>query len=349
VATAVRVGLVGCGRIARVHCGYLREVPEVDLVGVWDLDPVARRRLAGETGLPCFETLDELLEFGRPDAVHVLTPPQRRADLAIGLLEAGVGVLIEKPLAMNAAEADRILAASQKTGRWVTVDHNRWFDPVVQAAAARLERGWLGRLVGVDILQSVDVGAARGTSVAELPGGVVHDLAPHPLYLMRRFAGVVRSLQVVLQQGNDGMLEEVRLVGIGEKAPASVTITTGTRPFMNRLTLFGSEASVEVNLNNMTLIERRPKHLPKILGKVWPNVSEAGQLLWATVENGIAFATGRQRYYPGIGVHLRQLYENLAAGKAPPVTPEEGRDVVAWYDEILARAREMTEGLGRAK
>jgi hypothetical protein len=115
-------------------------------------------------------------------------------------------------------------------------------------------------------------------------------------------------------------------------------MSSGTRPFRNALVLYGSEASLEVNLNNMTLIERRAKRLPKILGKVWPNLSEAGQLIWATLENGVAFATGKQRYYPGIGVHLRQLYENVSLGKAPPVSPEEGRDVVAWYDEILAQA-----------
>jgi hypothetical protein len=155
---------------------------------------------------------------------------------------------------------------------------------------------------------------------------------------MRRFAGPAQELRVLVQHGPEGTLREVRLVALGARAPATVTISSGARPSRNTLVLAGSEASVEVNLNNMTLIERRPRHLPKILGKVWPNVSEACQLLWATLLNGLAFATGRQRYYPGIGVHLDRLYENVAAGKAPPVTPEEGRDVVAWYDEILARA-----------
>jgi hypothetical protein len=107
---------------------------------------------------------------------------------------------------------------------------------------------------------------------------------------------------------------------------------------MNRLTLLGTQASVDVNLNNMTVIERRPRTLPKLIGKVWPNLSEAGQLVAATAQNAAAFAMGRQRFYPGIGAHLRALYDAIATGGAPPVTSAEGRDVVAWYEDILAQS-----------
>jgi hypothetical protein len=77
--------------------------------------------------------------------------------------------------------------------------------------------------------------------------------------------------------------------------------------------------------------------LPKLVGKVWPNVHEAVQLVSSTVRNAIAYATGKQRFYPGIGLHLRALYAAVGAGEEPPVSAAEGRDVVAWYDEILAQ------------
>jgi hypothetical protein len=88
----------------------------------------------------------------------------------------------------------------------------------------------------------------------------------------------------------------------------------------------------------MTLIERRPRRLPKLVGKVWPNIHEAVQLVSATVRNTLAYASGRQRFYPGIGRHLEALYAAVAAGEEPPVSAAEGRDVVAWYDEILAQS-----------
>jgi 2-alkyl-3-oxoalkanoate reductase len=337
VSKTLRVALVGCGTIARVHRGYLRQIPQVEIVGVWDSSPETARAFVAGSELRVFGSLAELLSHASPDAVHVLTPPWSHAELAIEILRAGVSVLIEKPMAMNAAEVDAILAA-RSGSCWVTVDHNRWFDPVVQDAAARLDRGLLGRLVGVDVFQGAETGDGGSHWSANLPGGTIHNLVSHPLYLMRRFAGPIGALRVVARQVNGSKLEEVRCVANGERALATVTLSTRTRPLMNRLTLLGTEATVEVNLNNMTLIERRPRRLPKVLGKVWPNLSEAAQLLLATGRNGIAFAAGRQRYYPGIGAHLRCLYENVALGQLPPVTPEEGRDVTAWYDQILEQA-----------
>jgi predicted dehydrogenase len=328
VTTRFRVALVGCGRIARVHRAYLGGMPEVELVGVCDADAAARAQFASETALPGFGSVAELVAQSRPDVAHVLTPPATHAPLAIELLKAGVNTLIEKPLALSTEEADAVVAAARRSGRWVSVDHNRWFDPVVQRAASALSGGALGRLVGVEIFQGAEAGEAEKSSgehvhwTARLPGGVLNNLASHPLYLMRRFAGPVKELRVLSRHVRGGALEEVRIVADGEHALATVTMSMRAQPFMN----------------NMTLIHRRARRLPKLVGKVWPNLSEAGQLLVATVQNAIAFATGRQRYYPGIGAHLRALYAALAAGGEPPVSAAEGRDVVAWYEQILVQS-----------
>jgi predicted dehydrogenase len=337
----VRVGLVGCGRIARVHHAYLRGLPQVELVGVTDSSPEARRAFAAACGLREFATTADLIDGARPSVVHVLTPPRTHAPLALELLAGGVNVLVEKPMALTRAEAEGVIETARASRRWVSVDHNRWFDPVVQQAHRLLQSGRLGRLAAVEVFQGAEAGEAskRATGsthwTADLPGGVLHNLAPHPLYLMRRFAGPARRLEIVGRH-TGGQLDEVQLLADGERCPAVVTMSLHARPFMNQLRLYGTEASAEVNLNNMTLIERRPRSLPKLLGKVWPNLSEAAQLLGATVRNGAAFLAGRQRFYPGIGAHLAALYASVAAGGEPPVSAEEGRDVVSYYDDILA-------------
>lgn len=341
---AVRVGLVGCGRIAQVHLGYLRGLPQVELVGVCDSNEGVLQAFVAGSDLRPFASLEAMLERGAPDVVHVLTPPASHAPLATQLLKAGVNVLVEKPLAMTVAEADMVIETADRHRRWVSVDHNRYFDPVVQRAAGLVAEGRLGRLVGVDVFQGAEAGEAdKMTSGSDdwrvaLPGGILHNLASHPLYLMRRFAGPASTLRVVSRQLSAGLLEEVRLLAEGEVCLASVTMSMRAQPFMNRISLYGTEASIEVNLNNMTLIERRPRKLPKLIGKVWPNLDEARQLVASTVTNGIAFAMGKQRYYPGIGAHLAQLYRSVASGGEPPVSSAEGRDVVLWYDEILAQA-----------
>lgn len=340
----MRVALIGCGRIARVHRSYLENISQAEIVGVFDVDRRSREEFVAGSTMPSFATLRELVEQVRPDVAHVLTPPSTHAAVAVELLASGVNVLVEKPLAMTTAEADEVLRAAAAAGVWVSVDHNRYFDPVVQRAANAVSQGRIGDLLGVDVYQGAEVGEAdkmlrpSDDWRVNLPGGILHNLASHPLYLMRRFAGPAKSLHVLATELAAGKLSEVRLVAEGERCLATVTMSARTQPFMNRLILYGTAGTIELNLNNMTFLERRTRKLPKLLGKVWPNLDEARQLIVSTAANTFAYLTGKQRLYPGIGAHLTQLYSSLAAGGPPVVSAEEGRDVVAWYDQILEAA-----------
>ena len=340
----LRVALVGCGRIAQTHCGYLRQLPHVELVGACDLNPASREAFTARWQLPSYAEVDELLAAAWPDAVHVVTPPSTHAPLAVQLLDAGVHVLVEKPFALSVAEADSMIAAARRSGRCLTANHNRWFDPVVQQARRLLDTGALGELVGVEVFQGAAAGEAdapAGTEAhwsARLPGGVLYNLAPHPAYLLRNFTGAVEQMQVVSRPDPDGRLREVRAVVAGERALGGLTISLQAQPFMNRVVLLGTRMTAEVNLNNMTLVVRRTRRVPKLVGKVLPNLDEALQLVTATVRNGIEFVTGRQRYYPGMGIHFRALYANLAAGQPPPVSTDEARAAVALVQEIWEQA-----------
>ncbi len=334
----IRVALLGCGRIAHVHAGYLRQVPEVEFVGAADLDAAGREAFTRRWQLPTFSDPEELLAAAQPDVVHVLTPPATHAALAVELLQAGVHVLIEKPMALTVADADLMVAAARRTGRLLTVDHNRWFDPVMQGARALLQNGELGTLIGVDVFAGAAAGEsdlpAEGHWKASLPGGILYDLAPHPVYLLAGFVGPVHQLHVVRRSDADGRVEELRAVVDGERATGTLTISLATRPPMNRVTLYGSEMTVEANLNNMTLLRRRTRKAPKLIGKVLPNLDEAAQLVNATIGNTIDFLRGRQRFYPGMGAHFRHLYRALATGQPPPVSAEDGRAVVALLQQL---------------
>jgi predicted dehydrogenase len=100
------VGIVGCGAVARHHVPALKAARGVRLAAAFDLDPQA----AAATGAPVAGSLEELLE--QVDLVAVCTPPHAHADVAVAALEAGRGVLVEKPLASTLADADRIVAAA---------------------------------------------------------------------------------------------------------------------------------------------------------------------------------------------------------------------------------------------
>ena len=340
VTPRLRVALVGCGRIAQAHCGYLRQIPEVELVGACDVNPAGREAFTNRWQLPSYADVDELLSAARPHVVHVVTPPATHAPLAIQLLNAGMHVLVEKPMALTTAEAEDMRTAARRNGRYLTANHNRWFDPVVQRARELLASGALGALAGVEVFQGAaagEVDAPPGEAThwsAELPGGILYNLAPHPVYMLRGFVGSVENLEALARRDEHGRLSELRAIVAGEEALGGLTISMLAQPFMNRLTLFGTRMTAEVNLNNMTLIVRRTRQVPKLVGKVLPNLEEAMQLVRATIVNGVEFVRGRQRYYPGMGVHFRALYRALAAGEPPPVSADDGYEAVALLQRI---------------
>ncbi len=100
------VGIVGCGAVARHHVPALRAARGTQLAAAFDVDASA----AAATGAPVAASLGDLIE--RVDLVAVCTPPDLHADVAVAALEAGRGVLVEKPLATTLADADRIVAAA---------------------------------------------------------------------------------------------------------------------------------------------------------------------------------------------------------------------------------------------
>lgn len=332
-----RVALVGCGRIAHVHAGYLRQTPHVEFVGACDLDPVARETFARRWQLPTFRDPDELVAAAAPDFVHIVTPPSTHAPLARELLGRGLHVMVEKPMAMSAAEADDMVAAAAAAGRFLTVDHNRWFDPVVLRTRRLLESGALGELVGVDVLQCAPLAEGEekaGHWTTGLPGGSLYDSAPHPAYLLLGFLGPARDVRVVASHTPSGAIEELRATVQGDRVLGTFSISARTQPIAATVTLYGSKATAAINLNNMTLVVRRTRKVPKLVGKVLPNLDEATQLVRATVSNTIEFALGKQRFYPGMGVHFRMLYAALARGEAPPVSATDGRDVMRLLEAV---------------
>ncbi len=223
----------------------------------------------------------------------------------------------------------------------------------MQGARALLQKGDLGTLIGVDVFAGAAAGEsdlpAGGHWKASLPGGILYDLAPHPVYLLAGFIGAVHDLYVVRRSDRDGRIEELRAVADGEHATGTLTISLATRPPMNRVTLYGSEMTVEANLNNMTLIRRRTRQAPKLIGKVLPNLDEAAQLVRATISNTVEFVRGRQRFYPGMGAHFRELYHALATGQPAPVSAEDGQAVVALLQRLWEDGdSSMEPGLARA-
>jgi predicted dehydrogenase len=141
----LRVIVVGAGAFGRNHLRVYRELQQADkgvqVAGVVDQDAAAAAAAAAKFDIPGFDSIEScMVAVGRPDAASICVPTVHHATAAAPLLAAGVDLLIEKPLAANLEDADRILELARAYGRMVQTGHLERFNPAVTAARRYLHR-----------------------------------------------------------------------------------------------------------------------------------------------------------------------------------------------------------------
>ena len=134
----LRVAVVGVGHLGQHHARLLAAMPGVELTGVVDTRPGRADEIGARHGAPAFTEARDLL--GRVDAVSVAVPTTAHLDVARPFLEAGVAVLVEKPLAASLDEADALLAAARRGGAILAAGHTERFNPAVAAALPLVSR-----------------------------------------------------------------------------------------------------------------------------------------------------------------------------------------------------------------
>jgi hypothetical protein len=134
--------------------------------------------------------------------------------------------------------------------------------------------------------------------------------------------------------------EEVRVTFEGERGLGMLTLSLSPQPYLNHLTVYGSQATFQINLNNNTLIVYKERRLPKLLAKSWFNIDQSLQLLSNTMKSGFRVLTGKMSFYPGMGTLIRRYYACLENGGPPPVSGQEGREVVRVLELICQHGLE---------
>lgn len=150
----LRAAVIGCG-VGRNHIYAHQQHPDVDLVAMCDVNPAMFDRVYAETGVErgavrVYTDYRQLLDREKPDLVSVATPDQYHADPVVDAAAAGVaGILCEKPISISLADADRMIAAVERYGTKMLVDHTRNFDPAYVEVRNRVRQGEIGTLTRV--------------------------------------------------------------------------------------------------------------------------------------------------------------------------------------------------------
>jgi len=172
-----RIGVIGCGRIGRMHAGLLAgEVPGYDVVAVADAVPAAAERVSAAIGAPVM-SIEALLASEEVDTVAIFTSTDTHVDLITAAAAAGKAIFCEKPVSLDLEQVDRALAAVEAADVPFMIGFNRRFDPGHQSVRDAVANGTVGDLHVLRIT-SRDPAPPPPEYVA-VSGGIFLDMAIH--------------------------------------------------------------------------------------------------------------------------------------------------------------------------
>jgi predicted dehydrogenase len=162
------VAVIGCGRMGRLHARFYSQMPQVRLIGVYDLNPETAAAIADEFGTRPFANLQELLK--QVAAVTIAVPTVAHPEYAKLCMDAGVACLIEKPLAKDVADAQKIVDWGRQCNVTVQVGHIERFNPAVRAMQAMQVKPGFIEVTRISPLtfRSIDVGVVLDMMIHDI-------------------------------------------------------------------------------------------------------------------------------------------------------------------------------------
>jgi predicted dehydrogenase len=358
-----RVAILGAGGIAETHAEVLRGIPDVERVGICDMQFSKAEAFRDKLGLPtAYSKLETMLAEARPDVVHLAVSPTAHASTAITCLEAGVHVFVEKPFCLSSEECDRVAAVGARTGAKIGVNHNLVFHPAVARAIEAVREGRLGQIEHATI--------AFNVPMAELPWGpyghwlfhssenIIFELGPHPLSVVHRLFGRVLEAKTLCSG------EKILPSGVAfyrmwqvamkcERGTATLLISLATGFEDLWLHIQGEDGACHADIRRNTVFVSEKSAL---LGPA-DDRRDARETARRILEDGkrhyrnyVLASLQRKAPYPlqvaSMGASVRAFYDAMRNGATPPVGAPEGSAVVHACELVVAdlvKRPEMTD------
>lgn len=338
----VKVGIVGCGRVTSLrHLPALRALPEAAPIAFADLDPRRLDELARAHGIERrYGSHEELIADDDVEAVAVCVPATLHADVAVAALEAGKHVLVEKPMALQVEDAERIREAAAHSRGVVMVALNLRHHRLIRKARELVLAGALGPLQAVRTVftSSFDY---RETAQPwrfrrEAGGGAVAEMGPHHFDMWRFVTG--RDVEEVFATGSSERDEDETAVisGVLAGGARAETLVSQRSTNVNEVEIFGEDGRLRVSCYRYDGLELQ-------LGRGFGGDvrQRAGGLARAVVELPafVRSARGRSDYVDSYTAQWRRFVQ-AASGAA---RPDAGLDDGIRNVEVLAAALESLE------
>ena len=325
----VRAAIVGAGVMGRWHSEAARRAGGV-VAAVVDADPRRADALASRyRGCRALSSLADALDL--VDVVHVCTPIDSHVVLAEQALGEGRHVLMEKPLAPTAEAAEALIALARSRGRLICPVHQFLFQDGMRAAFEAIPA--IGPLYHVDARMCSAGAVGRDAAAADR---IAFEILPHPLALLARLLPDPADVfQWTVRHPEDG---EIRALGHAGRVTASIVISMGGRPNINRVDLICRGGTVHVDWFHgfATLQDGRVSGLRKLARPFSFAALSAGAAAANLLRRGFRW----EPEYPGLRTLVASFYDAVGGKGEVPISEAETLAVARgcdWFRDALLR------------
>ena len=324
----LRAGVVGLGMMGRNHLRVWDAVEGVELVAVADPDPGALQLATLGREVRGYDDAERMLVEEGLDLVSVVAPTSLHLPLTLAALRSGANVLVEKPIAATREEAVAMIEAAEAAGRMLTVGHIERFNPAVRELRRRLAAGEIGRTFQI-----------TATRLGPFPArirdvGVVVDLAPHDIDVMRYLVGsepvrVYGEAARRIHTEHEDLFTGIMMFANGVIGVLDINWLTPTKK--RTLTVTGERGMYVVDYIAQDLVF----YANPDAAETWVNPGSERAPTVASVSEGEVTKRVIHRREP-LAVELEEFARAVREGGPPPVHP---RDAMI----ALLLARKMVE------
>ncbi len=349
----LRVGIVGCGKIADGHAEVLKFMEGAQLVAVCDRELLLAEQLAVRFGIPGFYgSLDEMLAKEHLDVVHITTPPGVQLALTRQCVAAGANVYLEKPLALTAKDGRALIEAVTGAGLQMSINYWPNFDPAAMEFKRILASGAIGDPVHVEAFIGYDLAGAYGQAlmgdaghwVHGMPGKLFQNMMDHifnrvvpllPDVSPEVHAFAFKRRPEVRNDSTDTMLDELRVYLRAGGVSAFGSLCSHARPVANTLKVYGTLNTVELDFSNRTVIFPASQRYPSSLGRLGPAFQMASRYFSQGWKNLGLFRRHEFQFFAGMTTLLDLFYASIRSGGQPPIPYSEILRTMDVMDRII--------------
>lgn len=349
----LKVGIVGCGKIADGHVEQVRTTQLAEVVAVCDREALMAEQLAVRFGISGrYTDLAEMLRNEKLDVVHIATPPDSHVVIACMAMRAGCHIFVEKPFALDAQQARIILDCAIETQRHVSVNYLYNFETPGLKLAQLIEDQALGDIVHLDTTYGYNLAGDYGLAVLgdpnhwvhRLPGKLFHNVLDHVLAKVVPFIDDDPQVQVIAfrrRQASgdarvDAMADELRFSLRSGPTTVNGYVSAHGRPVSHTLKVVGSRDSVELDYAARTLVHSARQSQPSALGRLFPPWVQARQFMRNGWCNLGQFRRYEFHYFQCMRILLQRFYSAVATGSPEPIPREQILRVCIVIDRIVA-------------